>query len=235
MIMATQGVLHNNVNGGVNMAAHAKRFQQKIPALHSESISQKVGALREMKVMLEEAWAMFFHGTDIACMFCEILFKKKIIDMLVSNLTSADRDLLKASIGLLEQVLTPIIRTYIAEIYLEQVASMCVKYQEDLELATSITSILEWFFKISEETSIRLIKLGGLDVIIFWCRCCDRAVLKHCAIALSNLALYGGPDVQQEMTNRNVSSLFVVCFIYGIGGGPYNYCSFITYIFPFFT
>ena len=77
--------------------------------------------------------------------------------------------------------------------------------QGDVELASCTTGILESLFKTSEETCSRVIKLGGLDVILYWCRCNDRVTLKHCAIALSNLALYGGPDNQLEMTKHKVS------------------------------
>ena len=77
-------------------------------------------------------------------------------------------------------------------------------FQGDVELASCTTGILESLFKTSEETCSRVIKLGGLGVIIYWCRCNDRVTLKHCAIALSNLALYGGPDNQLEMTKQKV-------------------------------
>ena len=78
----------------------------------------------------------------------------------------------------------------------------------DCELAQTTTGILESLFKTSEDTCGSVIKLGGLEVITYWCRCNDRVTLKNCAIALSNLALYGGSENQQEMAKFKVRDMW---------------------------
>ena len=61
-------------------------------------------------------------------------------------------------------------------------------------------------FKLSEETCTKVINLGGLDVILRWCRCgTDYSILRRCAKALANLALFGGAENQEIMSKHKVS------------------------------
>lgn len=100
-----------------------------------------------------------------------------------------------------------------AETGLDTVVKMTVDTKGDNEMARVCTGILESLFKHSEDTCSRLNKQGGLDVILYWCRCNDRLTLRHCAIALSNLALYGGPENQEIMTKHKVPEwLFPLAF-----------------------
>ena len=63
-------------------------------------------------------------------------------------------------------------------------------------------------FKLSEETCTKVINLGGLDVVLRWCRSCtDCSVLRRCAKALANLALFGGVDNQEIMSTHKVSNV----------------------------
>ena len=104
-------------------------------------------------------------------------------------------------------------REYVAANGLEPLVSMCVKHKDDRELAQMTTGILESMFKTSEDTCQRLIDLGGLEVILYWCRSQDRLTLRHCAIALANLALYGGPENHSKMIQRKVPEwLFPLAF-----------------------
>lgn len=64
------------------------------------------------------------------------------------------------------------------------------------------TEILQHLFKHSEETCHRMISLGGLQAILYGCRSSNIEVLRHCASALANLALYGGPEGQQRMIEQ---------------------------------
>lgn len=64
------------------------------------------------------------------------------------------------------------------------------------------TEILQHLFKHSEETCHRMISLGGLQAILYGCRSSNVEVLRHCASALANLALYGGPEGQQRMIEQ---------------------------------
>lgn len=80
-------------------------------------------------------------------------------------------------------------------------------------MARVVTGILESLFKISEDVCAKLISLGGLDVIVYWCRCNDRSTLRHCSMAVANMALYGGKENQEEMTKHKVPEwLFPLAF-----------------------
>ncbi|KAL8580973.1 hypothetical protein ACOMHN_017539 [Nucella lapillus] len=201
-----------NLKSSIQIYSHT--LKQKVRALQMGSVPEQVNALNELNVLMEQAWSMPVYGKDLAYSLCDILRTEKALDIIVNNLTSTNRDLLKASARLLEQSLTTDNRKQIADCGLDAVVKMTCDYQGDVELASSTTGILESLFKTSEETCSRVIKLGGLDVIIYWCRCNDRVTLKHCAIALSNLALYGGPDNQQEMTKHKAPEwLFPLAFV----------------------
>lgn len=76
-----------------------------------------------------------------------------------------------------------------------------------------VIGILEHLFKHSEMTCSDVIKLGGLDVLLYECRRRDIATLRHCAGALANLSLYGGAENQELMIKRNVPTwLFTLAF-----------------------
>lgn len=75
------------------------------------------------------------------------------------------------------------------------------------------TGILEHLFKHSEVTCSDVIKLGGLDVLLYECRRRDIATLRHCAGALANLSLYGGAENQELMIKHNAPQwLFTLAF-----------------------
>lgn len=73
--------------------------------------------------------------------------------------------------------------------------------------------ILERLFKHSDSTCSDVVRLGGLDAVIFECRKSDVETLRHCARALANLSLYGGVDNQEAMITRNAPMwLFPLAF-----------------------
>ncbi|PSN54419.1 Sterile alpha and TIR motif-containing protein 1 [Blattella germanica] len=75
------------------------------------------------------------------------------------------------------------------------------------------TGILEHLFKHSEGTCSDVIRLGGLDAVLFECRKNDVETLRHCAGALANLSLYGGAENQEAMIKRKVPMwLFPLAF-----------------------
>ncbi len=178
------------------------------------SVPEQINALQELNVLIAQAWSMQIYGRDLAYGLCDILRTERALDIIVNNCASSNKELLTASAFLLEQVLTTGNRRCVAKCGLETVVKMTVTAKGDCELARTSTGILESLFKTSEDTCTNVIQLGGLDVILHWCRCNDRLTLRHCAIALANLALYGGPENQHQMTKRKVPEwLFPLAFI----------------------
>ncbi|KAK0047671.1 sterile alpha and TIR motif-containing protein 1-like isoform X1 [Biomphalaria pfeifferi] len=193
---------------------YSQSLKQKVRQLQMGSIPEQLNALTELNVLMEQAWSMPIYGKDLAYELCDILRTESALDIIVNNLASSNRDLMKVSARLLEQSLTTSNRRQVAENGLELVVKMTHDARGDCELAQTCTGILESLFKTSEDTCARVIKLGGLDTITYWCRCNDRVTLKNCAIALSNLALYGGGDNQQEMAKHKVPEwLFPLAFV----------------------
>lgn len=87
------------------------------------------------------------------------------------------------------------------------------RQQEDAQLARSVSGILEHMFKHTEETSVHLISNGALDALLFWCRGTDPTVLRHCAVALANCAMYGGHRCQRWMIEKQAAEwLFPLAF-----------------------
>ncbi len=87
------------------------------------------------------------------------------------------------------------------------------RQQDDAQLARSVSGILEHMFKHTEETSVHLISNGALDALLFWCRGTDPTVLRHCAVALANCAMYGGHRCQRWMIEKQAAEwLFPLAF-----------------------
>lgn len=73
--------------------------------------------------------------------------------------------------------------------------------------------ILSHLFKHSETTCENVIRLGGLDSVLYQGRKNDLETLRHCASALANLSLYGGAENQEAMIKRKVPMwLFPLAF-----------------------
>lgn len=103
-------------------------------------------------------------------------------------------------------------RDYVARMGLGVILNLTRK-QEDAQLARSISGILEHMFKHTQETSAQLIGDGALDALLFWCRGTDPTVLRHCAVALANCAMYGGHRCQRRMIEKQAAEwLFPLAF-----------------------
>ncbi|KAK3603297.1 hypothetical protein CHS0354_007628 [Potamilus streckersoni] len=188
-------------------------IKKQIPRLFSDDQKEKIASSNELNTLIEQAWAMPAIGRDVAYSLSDSLRAEKALDVIISNFSSSSRELKLSSARLLDQVLTTRNREYLVTHGLEAVIETCVSSKEDREIAQSMTGILESLLKTSEEICSRVIHLGGLDVILYWCRCSERLTLRHCAIALANLALYGAPDIHTDMIKHKVPEwLFPLAF-----------------------
>ncbi|XP_049951882.1 NAD(+) hydrolase sarm1-like isoform X8 [Schistocerca serialis cubense] len=175
-------------------------------------------ALDRVNELVRRAWSVPRHGHELGYSLCNALRVCGALDMLVRNCSSDDGELQFSSARLLEQCLTTENRAHVVECGLEKVvkvACVCIRNSRGSTVDHSRvgTGILEHLFKHSEGTCSDVIRLGGLDAVLFECRKNDVETLRNCAGALANLSLYGGAENQEAMIKRKVPMwLFPLAF-----------------------
>lgn len=171
--------------------------------------------LQKINEVLRRAWAVPTHGHELGYSLCNSLRQSGGLDLLMKNCVQHNIELQFSSAQLLEQCLTTENRSHVVDNGLDKVvnvACVCTK-ESNMEHSRVGTGILEHLFKHSEGTCSDVIRLGGLDALLFKCRTSDVETLRHCASALVNLSLYGGAENQEEMIVRKVPMwLFPLAF-----------------------
>lgn len=174
--------------------------------------------LNRVNEIIRKAWAVPTHGHELGYTLCNTLRTGGGLDMLMSNCVASDEALQFSSAQLLEQCLTTENRAHVVQNGLEKVvnvACVCTKNANSVDHSRVGTGILEHLFKHSEGTCSDVVRLGGLDAVLFECRKNDVETLRHCAGALANLSLYGGAENQEAMIKRKVPMwLFPLAFHY---------------------
>ncbi|XP_017111793.1 NAD(+) hydrolase sarm1 isoform X1 [Drosophila elegans] len=169
--------------------------------------------LEKINEVIRRAWAVPTHGHELGYSLCNSLRQSGGLDLLMKNCVKPDLQF--SSAQLLEQCLTTENRKHVVDNGLDKVvnvACVCTK-NSNMEHSRVGTGILEHLFKHSEGTCSDVIRLGGLDAVLFECRTSDLETLRHCASALANLSLYGGAENQEEMILRKVPMwLFPLAF-----------------------
>lgn len=172
--------------------------------------------LNRINDIMQCAWAVPTHGHELGYSLCNALRHCGGLDILMTNCTKEDHQLQLSTAKLLEQCLTTENRAHVVENGLDKVvkvACVCTKNANSVDHSRVGTGILEHLFKHSEETCSDVIRLGGLDAVLFECRKNDVETLRHCAGALANLSLYGGAENQEAMIKRKVPMwLFPLAF-----------------------
>ena len=172
--------------------------------------------LNRVNEIIRKAWAVPTHGHELGYTLCNTLRTGGGLDMLMSNCVASDTALQFSSAQLLEQCLTTENRAHVVQNGLEKVvnvACVCTKNANSVDHSRVGTGILEHLFKHSEGTCSDVVRLGGLDAVLFECRKNDVETLRHCAGALANLSLYGGAENQEAMIKRKVPMwLFPLAF-----------------------
>lgn len=188
-------------------------MQENIKRLFAQSIGDQVQGLVEMLHMIEEAWAIPGIGRDLAYGLCDVLRNDGGLEILIGNCDSNNHDIQLGSARLLEQSMTVQNRDEVAKQGLEIVVKLARKSKDDVEMTKAVTGILENLFKHSEDTCSKLIRFGGLDSLLYSIRTSNTKILRHCAVALANLAMYGGQENQSEMISKKVAEwLFPLAF-----------------------
>ncbi|VDI62716.1 Hypothetical predicted protein [Mytilus galloprovincialis] len=200
----------------VSYQKSSRNLEQHIEAIKNANgnVNEEIKHLNSILRVIEHAWKMEIYGRDLSYGLCDVIRQEGILDMVIQNCSSSNKDLLKASAGLLEQILSTENRKYVVDNGLETVINMTLSLKDNHEFAKYTTGILEGLFKVSAEAASKMVALGGLDIILHWCRSADLGVLRRCAKAISNLSLFGGSEVQEEMATHNVPEwLFPLAFM----------------------
>lgn len=179
---------------------------------HEKKVPTVLDGINEV---VRKAWAVPTYGHELGYSLCNTLRSSGGLDLLMKNCVARDRDLQFSSARLLEQCLTTENRSHVVDNGLEKVVNVACVCTKNLKTDHSRvgTGILEHLFKHSEGTCSDVIRLGGLDAVLFECRKNDVETLRHCAMALANLSLYGGAENQIHMINRKVPMwLFPLAF-----------------------
>ncbi|XP_013180543.1 PREDICTED: sterile alpha and TIR motif-containing protein 1 isoform X2 [Papilio xuthus] len=198
---------------------YSSRMNAFINSIKNNQIDIKNASVHFNKLneMMRRAWAVPTYGHELGYSLCNTLRTSGGLDILMENCVETNNPELQfSSAKLLEQCLTTENRAHVVENGLEKVvnvACICTQYANSVEHSRVRTGILEHLFKHSEGTCSDVIKLGGLDAVLFECRKNDIETLRHCATALANLSLYGGAENQEAMIKRKVPMwLFPLAF-----------------------
>lgn len=182
----------------------------------TDSPKKASNILNKINDIMRKAWAVPKYGHELGNTLCSVLRNCGGLDMLISNCVDKDEELQFSSAKLLEQCLTTENRAYVVKNGLDKVVNVacrCTKHSNSVSHSRVGTGILEHLFKHSEETCSDVVRLGGLDALLFECRKSDVETLRHCAGALTNLSLYGGAENQEAMIKRKVPMwLFPLAF-----------------------
>lgn len=180
-----------------------------------EQLKKVPNVLNSINDVIRKAWAVPTYGHELGYSLCNTLRDSGGLDLLMRNCVDIDGELQFSSARLLEQCLTTENRSHVVDNGLEKVVNVaCVCTRNTKTDHSRVgTGILEHLFKHSEGTCSDVIRLGGLDAVLFECRKNDVETLRHCAMALANLSLYGGAENQEAMINRKVPMwLFPLAF-----------------------
>ncbi|GAB0093847.1 Sterile alpha and TIR motif-containing protein 1 [Sergentomyia squamirostris] len=198
------------------ISKYANCLDRYVKTLHTpEQMLKAPNVLDKINDIIRKAWAVPTYGHELGYTLCNELRSTGGLDLLMKNCVEGDKDIQFSSARLLEQCLTTENRSHVVENGLEKVVNVACVCTKDTKTDHSRvgTGILEHLFKHSEGTCSDVIRLGGLDAVLFECRKNDVETLRHCAGALANLSLYGGAENQEAMINRKVPMwLFPLAF-----------------------
>ncbi|GFR01371.1 NAD(+) hydrolase sarm1 [Trichonephila clavata] len=179
------------------------------------SVEEATTLLSTMSDLFRKAWSIPNYGHELGTRLCNIMRERGGLKIIVDNCSSENSDLQFRSAELLEQCMSTENRTYVVQNGLQKVVKVACSCSNKTAVSHSRvgTGILEHLFKHSESTCSEVIRRDGLKSIIYKCRTSDVETLRHCATALANLSLYGGPENQEAMIKHEVPVwLFTLAF-----------------------
>ncbi|XP_018648156.1 putative sarm1 [Schistosoma mansoni] len=96
---------------------------------------------------------------------------------------------------------------------LKNIIGKCWEYREDVDIYREYLGILEPLLKHTETMCDTVVENGGLRSLIYACRSSDLPSLRHAAVCLMSLALFGGSGSHSEMMRQHaIEWLFCLAF-----------------------
>ncbi|CAI2723568.1 unnamed protein product [Schistosoma spindalis] len=96
---------------------------------------------------------------------------------------------------------------------LKNIIGKCWEYREDVDIYREYLGILEPLLKHTETMCDTVVENGGLRSLIYACRSSDLPSLRHTAVCLMSLALFGGSGSHSEMMRQHaIEWLFCLAF-----------------------
>ena len=191
-----------------------------VKAFSASQPQQKESVIDQMDAVMTRAWTVPSYGQELGNNLCNVIRDSGGLDVLINSVNTGSKEMDLKSARVLGQCLTTENRQYVVEKGLDNVVKtasdllrLTVSDSKDNEESRVGSNLLKNLFKHSEDTCSDVVRMGGLDAVIAQCKNKDVETLRHCASALANLALYGGPENQQAMMQREVPTwLFPLAF-----------------------
>ena len=183
--------------------------------LASSGRDEQIQGANQLYQLIMCVWSL---ETQIACkaadLACDLIRDNGGLGSLLQLYCAAvDKDAKLVLCRALEQIMVGKNRTFIARSEHFEKAVAAASNADSIDLIRCGTGVLENLFKESGETCQRLVACGGLVAIVNACRSSCTVVLQHCAAALVNCAMYGGPKCQLRMMQLNADHwLFPLAF-----------------------
>ncbi|XP_025016886.1 sterile alpha and TIR motif-containing protein 1 isoform X2 [Tetranychus urticae] len=188
----------NNLIGRI-----ASKFKSLVESLKNCAKEESVELLKSLNRAMEKAMVNRISQEKLFLQLSDLLRTSGGLDVIIENcgLHEIDSEVKFQSAKLLEQTLSPDNRAYVVDNGLSKVVSLACQYSNTnvIDQERVGTGILNQLLQISEETCKDIIRKGGLKAIVYQCRNTDDETLRHCASALANLSLYGGPENHASM------------------------------------
>lgn len=184
---------------------YKERLLSEIEALNGEENPQELlSTINRITEIVYNAWEVPSNGHLLGSLACYILRTSGVLEFLIQSLDHPR--LQEASALLLQNCLNPENIDFVSQNGLDVVvrtACSFIKKSKNTELWRIGTGIIEHLLKHDQGTCSEVVRLGGLESIIYSCSKSDKEILLHCAAALANLSICGGAENHEALVKAN--------------------------------
>ena len=209
--------------GTVDTKLLRKEAEQYCKLIKSGELRTRIEGCEKLHTLISFSWSLDTRlARDAADFVCDYVRDSNTLDAMLNICSSISNEkepkkehktLELQTLKTIEQLMIAENRQYIANHSLFPSFLLLASSNESIEYIRCGTGIFENLFKVSRPVSLKLINSGGLDTIMYGCRCTDDIVLHHCAAALANCALFGCSKVHRAMMSKQADHwLFPLAF-----------------------